>query len=297
MKLTQIRGNTWVAEGLEFIPFYRLDGGRVILLDTGLHQEQDDLNETLRANGLTPAGILNSHTHVDHCGNNRFLQQTYGCSVAMTAPEAAMCQNLLTLKCYYLLLSPDMVAREAGFLVHRPDIIVPEEDGPFSFLGAEFHILHTPGHSAGHISIVTPDGVCYVGDAALSRETLSAKLPYSLSHALAEQSRSKLAGLNCQAYVMAHRGVCAPEAFPALIQDNQALLRRRAGEILALIDRPMTASEINQAVCAQDKLLTHKPTRALRFERNIRLFLDYLVDTGRVQLSCEEGTLLYSVEL
>ena len=95
---------------------------------------------------------------------------------------------------------------------------------------------------------------------------------------------------------MAHRGVCAPEAFPALIQDNQALLRRRAGEILALIDRPMTASEINRAVCAQDKLLTHKPTRALRFERNIRLFLDYLVDTGKVQLSCEEGTLLYSVE-
>ncbi len=36
MKLTQVKGNTWVLEGLEFIPLYRLDDRRCILLDTGL---------------------------------------------------------------------------------------------------------------------------------------------------------------------------------------------------------------------------------------------------------------------
>ena len=40
MKLTQVKGNTWVAEGHELIPFYRLEGGRCILLDAGLSQEQ-----------------------------------------------------------------------------------------------------------------------------------------------------------------------------------------------------------------------------------------------------------------
>ena len=34
MKLTQVKGNTWVAEGMELIPFYKVDDARCILLDT-----------------------------------------------------------------------------------------------------------------------------------------------------------------------------------------------------------------------------------------------------------------------
>ena len=36
MKLTQVKGNTWVIEAMALIPFYKLDSRRVILLDTGL---------------------------------------------------------------------------------------------------------------------------------------------------------------------------------------------------------------------------------------------------------------------
>ena len=43
MNLRQVKGNTWVLEGLEFIPLYRLDGGRCVLLDTGLAQEREEL--------------------------------------------------------------------------------------------------------------------------------------------------------------------------------------------------------------------------------------------------------------
>ena len=181
MKLTQVKGNTWVLEGLEFIPLYRLDGGRCILMDTGLAQEREELEQTLLDHGLAPAGVLCSHAHVDHGGNNRYFQEKYHIPVALTSREAGMCASLLSLKCYFLLLSPDMVEQDAAGLVHTPDVLIPDGDGPFSFAGAEFRILHTPGHSVGHISTVTPDGVCYVGDALLSREQLDAKLPYCLS--------------------------------------------------------------------------------------------------------------------
>ena len=36
MKLTQVKGNTYVLEGEELIPLYILDNGKCILLDTGL---------------------------------------------------------------------------------------------------------------------------------------------------------------------------------------------------------------------------------------------------------------------
>ena len=244
MKLSQVKGNTWVAEGMELIPFYKLDGGRCILLDTGLLSEREELESALLEHGLTPAGVLCSHAHVDHCANSGYFQQKYRIPAALTAPEAAMCLNPLTLKCYFLTLSPDTVERESSCMLHTPDVILPSQDGPVSFAGAEFTIIHTPGHSAGHICT--------------------------------------------------HRGVCTPAELPGLIDENQSLIRARAEEIRSLITRPMTLSQIDAAVCACYQLFTHKPRRALRFERNIRFFVEYLADRGELAVPCRGGVAFYS---
>ena len=294
MKLSQVKGNTWVAEGMELIPLYRLDGGRCVLLDTGLQEETLELEAALLEHGLTPAGILCSHAHEDHCAGSAYFREKYRIPVALTAPEAAMCLNPLTLKCYFLTLSPDAVVQKSSCMLHAPDVILPGEDGSVSFAGAEFTILHTPGHSAGHICTVTPDNVCYLADAVLSHELLGAKLPYNLSHAMAVDSREKLRGLRCGAYIMAHRGVCTPEEFPGLLDENQGLIRARAEEIRSLITRPMTMSQIDAAVCACYQLFTHNANRALRFERNIRFFVEYLVDRGELTVACRRGVAFYA---
>ena len=293
MNLTHIKGNTWVIEASQLIPLYRLDDGRCVLLDTGLPGEREELDETLRSNRLTPARVLCSHAHVDHCANNRYFQEKYGTKVALTFPEAGMCSTPLTLKCYFLTLSPGTVERESSCMIHEPDYFIPPHDGPFTLGGVKFQVIQTPGHSAGHICTITPDNVCYTADALLSTELLNAKLPYNLSQQMAAESREKLRNLACDAYIMAHRGVCSGEEIGALIDANQALIRRRAEEILNLVDRPMTASQIDEAACLFYTLLTHRPPRALRFERNVRFFLEYLVDTGRLAEVCQNGTAHY----
>ena len=293
MKLSQVIGNTWVAEGQELIPLYKLGGDRCILLDTGLESEQEELEAALLEAGLTPAGVLCSHAHVDHCANNGYFQQKYGALSALTAPEAGMCCNKLTLKCYFLTLTPDMAEESGGSMLHTPDVIIPARDGLFSFCGAQFRIIYTPGHSAGHISAITPDNVCYAADALLSHELLGAKLPYNLSQKEAIASREKLRGLGCDAYIMAHRGVCTGAEIDELIDGNQELIRLRTEEILELVVRPMTLSQIDQAVCARYQLFTRKPPRSLRFERNVRFFVEYLLDEGQLELTCRRGVAYY----
>lgn len=293
MKLSQVKGNTWVAEGMELIPFYKLDEHRCILLDTGLSEEREELEAALLENGLTPAGVLCSHAHIDHCGNSGYFQQKYHIPAALSAPEAAICQNLLTLKCYFLTLSPAMVEQESSCMIHTPDVLLPPQDGPFSFAGAEFTLIHTPGHSPGHVCTVTPDGVCYLADAVLSHELLGAKLPYNLSMAMCMRSREKLRGLPYDTYIMAHHGVCTGEELPHLLDENQTLIRTRAEEIRSLITHPMTSSQIDAAVCAYYQLFTHKPNRALRFERNICFFVEYLVDSGLLEVRCRGGVARY----
>lgn len=293
MNLTQIKGNTWVVEANQLIPFYKLDDRRCVLLDSGLLEEREELEQTLLSAGLTPAGILCSHAHVDHCANNGYFQKKYHIPVALTAQEAGMCSSILTLKCYFLLLSPDMVEKESACMVHTPDVVIPPADGPFDFCGTQFQILHTPGHSPGHICVITPDNVCYAADALLCRDCLGSKLPYNLGHAMAEASREKLRGLDCDLCIMAHRGVCTGAELDRLIDDNTALVHRRAEEIFQLVTCPMTASEISQAACELYQLFTHKPRRSLRFERNIRFFVEYLSDQGRLDIECRRGVTYY----
>ena len=54
MKLTQVRGNTWVLDSWELIPLYKLDDHRCVLLDTGTVEQREELEETLDEAGLTP---------------------------------------------------------------------------------------------------------------------------------------------------------------------------------------------------------------------------------------------------
>ena len=293
MRLKQIKGNTWVAEGEELIPFYRLREDRCILLDTGLEEERDELESALLSAGLTPAGILCSHAHVDHCASSGYFQRKYHVPAALTLAEAGMCVNDLTLQCSFLVLSPEEARARGRCMLHTPDVIIPAQDGPFPFCGVEFQIVYTPGHSPGHISVITPDNVCYVADALLSREYLRAKLPYNLSQKGAIHSREKLRNLGCGVYIMAHRGICGGEEIGALIDGNQQMIRQRMREILELIDRPMTMSQIDRAVCQRYELFTHKPGRAQRFERNIRFFVEYLLDEGQLERTCRRGVAYY----
>lgn len=88
MKLTQVRGNTWVLDSWELIPLYKLDDRRCVLLDTGTVEQREDLEDTLDEAGLTPVAILGSHTHIDHMGSHAYFQKTRGTQVVMSLGEA-----------------------------------------------------------------------------------------------------------------------------------------------------------------------------------------------------------------
>lgn len=47
MKLTQVKGSTWVLEANELIPLYLLDDRRCVLLDSGLAKEREEIEKTL----------------------------------------------------------------------------------------------------------------------------------------------------------------------------------------------------------------------------------------------------------
>ena len=291
MKLTQVKGNTYVFEGWEFIPLYKTDDTHCILMDTGLTKECIPLDEALAENNLTPIGIFGSHTHSDHSANHAYFQKKYGIPVAMPVGEAGLCANLMAIKSYFHIYSPNTAKGIVGNMVLDTDVLIGHEDGPFEFMGVTFEVIHTPGHSPDHISVVTPDGVCYVGDALLSGKMLEAKMPHNFSHEAALDTYELLGKLKYETYILAHRGIFTD--LTELVAVNRQLILDRADMVYSLVDKPMNMSEIQLAVAAHFHFSTSKPLKAAMIEHNTQAYVEYLIDRGDLEAISKDGIRYY----
>lgn len=74
MELIHVSGNTDCLLGKTAVGIYRIDDTRCILFDNGYSKEYDELIGSLKDAGLTPAGLIVSHAHIDHHGNSKRLR-------------------------------------------------------------------------------------------------------------------------------------------------------------------------------------------------------------------------------
>lgn len=171
MELRHVYGRTYAAVGATaLMPVYKLTDTDIVLMDTGYAKlDRSALTNLIEDNGFRLRGILCSHAHFDHTGNVRYLQQRYGCQAAAQIIEAGISVNPDAYRANYVALTYGKSHEyflEECFLA---DVIIPADADHVDFCGARFGILQLPGHSAGHIGVVTPDGLPIWGTASLTR--------------------------------------------------------------------------------------------------------------------------------
>ena len=210
MELEQVKDSTWVLKSWELIPVYRLDAHKCILLDTGLVEQREELQEALTNYGLEPVGVICSHAHIDHMGNVAYLKEKYGAKLAMSLGEAGHQMSYLGLNVTSYLLPPeDLESWDAvkGTPCLADRIILPTEDH-ITFCGAEFDIVHTPGHTVDHICTRTADNVLYLGDAMMTGRTLHhSKFPFAFCVRDYLDSMRKMRSEPADKFIVAHFGV------------------------------------------------------------------------------------------
>jgi glyoxylase-like metal-dependent hydrolase (beta-lactamase superfamily II) len=145
------------------------DDGQVTLVDTGLRRAPARIVAGLAAIGRHPSDvtrILLTHAHADHAGGAAGLSARTGGQVAVHADDVPFARRGS---------GPGAdTSRTGGRLATRlqalmtfPPVEVAEElrDGQILPVAGGLRMVHTPGHTPGHVSLLHPaSGVLVTGD-------------------------------------------------------------------------------------------------------------------------------------
>ena len=283
MELRHVLGRTWVAEAsTALLPIYRVTDTDIILIDTGYAKlDRTGLTALIEDRGFHLRGIICSHAHFDHSGNVRYLQQRCGAKAAAHIIEAGISVNPDAYRANYVALT---YGKSREFFLEEcfvADTIIGPEDDCLDFCGVRFGILQLPGHSAGHIGVVTPDNVAYVGDCLIDQQQIdSAKLPTSMFIARDLQSKEFLRRTQYDAYILAHKSVVTDIA--PLVDSNIAFIHRKAEELLNDLTDGMTFAQWISTFCQRENIRTKNELKFSIIERNFSNFVDWLTDEGRI---------------
>ena len=292
MELKQVKGNTYVLSGWKLQPVYVLPEGKCILLDSGMPNERENIDRTLRKAGLTVAGVLCTHAHIDHASGNAFFREKYGAPVAMPVGEAALCVTPLNVAAHVTEINPGLVLQDLSAMVCPVDRPIAPEDGEVELCGVTFRVIHTPGHSPDHAAYITPDNVCYAGDALLSGRDLEAKLPCSFHPITDLRTKPRLKGLGCDACIVAHRGVY--EDMDRLVDQNLAMLEERLEAVRQLLtDEPLSVDQAVAKACRTFGLRGDEIPKVGYYEKNVRNYVYALFDQGKLELTVIDGVRHY----
>ena len=296
MHIEMVAGNTGYIASKQLIGLYRTDSTHCILLDAGTSTDREEIEQALHDAGLTPRGIIATHTHYDHFSNCTYFQQKYHIPVALSFGEAELCRTFPALKSHLFMYSAGEIMSDPilRFMPCKVDrVIMPEEDDLY-FCGVLFRVPRTPGHSPEHTSIITPDEVCFAGDALMCGAALErSKLPYAYNLRQYLESLELFRGFGSRYLLIPHRGV-AEAPFDDLIDANRDIYLDRIRAVTDIIDRPMSMEDITTAIRDGMHIHVDTPRKAENLERFIRPYIECLLDDGILRQTLRgTGTLCY----
>jgi len=131
-----------------------------IVIDPG--DEIDKITDVLDQHGLKVIAIVITHAHIDHVAGAQKLRAATGAPVYMNESDRELL-NHLDVQAGWLGVEPPP----------RPEVDQATSDGTVIQLsGAEFQVIHTPGHTQGSLCLWIPGENTLVAGDTLFRDSI-----------------------------------------------------------------------------------------------------------------------------
>ncbi len=197
----------------------------VIVVDAGMPHQARRIVNAIRNLGRAPGDvrlILITHGHIDHAGSAVALRHITGAPVAMHPGDVRLTATPS------LKIPPGRtpatetlgaMLRACGGIIpletFAPDVALADGQSLREF-GFAARVIHTPGHTAGSISVLGDDGALFVGDAILNLVRVSFPL-YWEDAGVARASACKIRALNPRVVYSGHGAAFDLHALDAFV--------------------------------------------------------------------------------
>jgi len=190
------------------------NGKRAILIDCGMKKKEKKFLAALEQLQLSPDDIqliILTHTHYDHAGSIKALQQITSAKVLVHKAEASCLEQGYCAFPKGTMWFPKImsaIGRALNKWVGRykpvaPDITISKRFNLQAY-GIDGYVLPTPGHTAGSLSVVIEDNHAIVGDTLFNIFKHSCYPPYANDQTRLLRSWKALLETGCEHFYPGH---------------------------------------------------------------------------------------------
>ncbi len=287
-ELIQVSPSCYYIQCPAKIGLVKLNETEVCLIDSGNDKDTGKkVRKILDANGWTLRMILNTHSHADHIGGNKYLQDQTGCAVYAPGIEADFTNHPLLEPAFLYGGCPPkelrhkfLMAQESRALPLTPDVL-PEG----------FEILPLPGHTFDMVGFRAPDGVVYLADCLSSKETLD-KYQVAFLYDVAAYLHTLEAVKTMEGRVFIPSHANETDDIAPLAQYNIDKVLAIGDTICTLCQTPLCFEDLLQRLFTEYALTMTVEQYAL-VGSTLRSYLTWLKESGRLTLRIEDNRLLW----
>lgn len=278
MELKQVGSRTYYIQHRTNIGIYLLPDNKVCLIDTGSLGDGEKIDSLISAQGWEIGCIINTHTHIDHLGGNKYLMGKYQIPAYCSDIEIpfAHCSELEA--AYMNGGKPCRKLREVFTHTGRMGFrdIETSYDGDLQW-------TYLPGHSFGMIGIRTPDDIWFTADAYMGRDGLERhSFAYMCDVEAYMDTLEKIKTLDGKLFIPSHGD--AEESAAETAELNMIKTRDAIELIRDICSDEISLDGILQQLYQRLEMRTNIVNHAL-ISSTAKCYLTYLQDRGELECS------------
>lgn len=287
MELIKVGEKTYYIQNPTNIGVYRINDTEVYLIDSGNDKDAGKkILKIIDEQGWKVKGIITTHSHADHIGGNRVIQDRTGCQIIALGTE----------KCFteFPELEPSFLFGGYPFKELKNKFLLAKESKALEIdgnlpCGLEYFSLK--GHFFDMIGIKTDDDVYFLADSLFSEETIT-KYHLFFIYDVEEYLRTLdfLSTLDGKMFIPSH--CSATENISDLIELNRNKIHEICDKLLSLCKEESTFEQILKRVFDEYNL-TMNVNQYVLIGSTVRSYLSYLCDNGKVSFEFKDNRMYW----